>query len=89
MHDPDLQRRPVSQLERAPALGRMAVDAIDAWLGLVGAMSLGGLRSTLLTHPDSLSPRAQQDDRLSRPSNGGQLDDAKAARSLPLPDRAA
>lgn len=89
MHDLDHERRQVTQLERVPVVGRMAVDAIDAWLGLVDAMFLGGLRRTLLTHPDSLSPRAQQDDRLSPRSNGCQPDDVRAARSLPLPDRAA
>lgn len=88
MNDLDLQRRPVTSLERVPVVGRMAVDAFDAWLGLVDAMSLGGLRKVLLTHPESLSPRAQRDDRLSPRSNGGQPDDIQASRS-PLPDRAA
>lgn len=94
----DTQRARLSQMERVPVFGRMAVDAFDAWLGLVDAMNLGGLRTLLLNETadrsESLSPSAPapvaiRSDRPSPRSTGSTPEDHQAARSLPLSHRAA
>jgi hypothetical protein len=86
------ERIRAARLERVPVLGRMAVDALDAWLGLLDAMNLGGLHTVLRTTPDRLSPdRRPHGDHRAPPLRDGRTGGARpAARSsLPLPGRAA